>query len=168
MQFLCYSSSSTAPTTPPAPQTPFEAKKQKAEEMRTNPTPAEKRMREILNVNVTPNFPDHVFYSQSVQFGYILDFFCPTLKLAIEVDGGSHNSRQGYDWERDSHLQGWGIQVLRTSNEQILNNPDDLVNSLNKIIEEKSHQASRNISPTPRKSSYYKAPYRSRYPPRRY
>jgi hypothetical protein len=69
---------------------------------------------------------------------------------------------------RDSHLQGCGIQVLRTSNEQVFNNPEDLVNSLNKIIEEKSHQISRNISPTPRKSSYYKAPYRQRYPPRRY
>lgn len=76
------------------------------------------------------------------------------LKIAIEVDGESDNNRQVYDWERDSHLQDWGIQVLRTSNTQVFNNPEDLVNSLNKIIEEKSQQTSRNIySPQPPQNS---------------
>jgi very-short-patch-repair endonuclease len=171
---ILLSHSTTSLTLHPRPptsmsKTPYEIKTQKAEEMRNNPTPAERRMREILNINVTPNFPDHMFYSQSVQYGYILDFYCPTLKLAIEVDGESHNNRQGYDWQRDSHLQDWGIQVLRTSNTQVFNNPEDLVNSLNKIIEEKSQQTSRNIySPNSRKTPYYRAPPKNRYSPRRY
>lgn len=93
-----------------------------------------------------------------MQYGYILDFYCPTLRLAIEVDGGSHNNRQGYDWERDTHLTNHGIQVLRTTNAQVFNNPQDLVNSLNKIIQEKNEQANdygyqsaRNSSSSPRR-----------------
>lgn len=146
------------PPPPPTPQTRYQYKLQKAAEMRNNPTPAEKRMREILNASVTPSFPEYVFESQSVQYGYILDFYCPTLRLAIEVDGGSHNNRQGYDWERDTHLTNHGIQVLRTTNAQVFNNPQDLVNSLNKIIQEKNEQANdygyqsaRNSSSSPRR-----------------
>ena len=141
-------SSTVTPSPPPPPppplptQTRYQNKLQKAAEMRNNPTPAEMRMQEILNISVMPNFPEYGFESQSVQYGYILDFYCPKLRLAIEVDGGSHNNRQGYDWERDSHLQARGIQVLRTSNSQVFNNPQDLVNSLNRIIEEKSQQTS--------------------------
>ena len=96
----------TLPTSTQKVQSKFE----NADEMRNNPTPAEERMWDILNSSVTPNFPEHVFYSQFLQYGYILDFYCPTLKLAIEVDGGSHNNRQGYDWERDSHLARWAYR----------------------------------------------------------
>jgi len=149
-----------SPPPPPPTQTKYQNKLQKAAEMRDNPTHAERRMREILNASVIPNFPEYYFESQSVQYGYILDFYCPALRLAIEVDGASHNNRQGYDWEKDSHLRDRGIQVLRTSNSQVFNNPQDLINSLNRIIEEKSQQASRN--------SYSSTRYRSRYPPRRY
>ena len=129
--------------------------------MRNNPTAAERRMQEILNLSVIPNFPEYEFESQSVQYGYILDFYCPTLRLAIEVDGGSHNNRQGYDWERDTHLTNHGIQVLRTTNTQVFANPQDLVNSLNKIIQEKSEQVGRNQVT---RNSYSAM----RYSPRRY
>lgn len=49
------------PPPPPTPQTRYQYKLQKAAEMRNNPTPAEKRMREILNASVTPSFPEYVF-----------------------------------------------------------------------------------------------------------
>jgi very-short-patch-repair endonuclease len=146
------------PPPPPPPLSPTQLKELKAFEMRNNPTHAEQKMRQILNSEVTPSFPEHEFYSQSVQYGYILDFYCPTLKLGIEVDGASHNNRQGYDWERDTHLQQHGIQILRTSNEQVFNNPQDLVNSLKKIILEKSQQL---------QNSYSTTRY-DRYTPRRY
>jgi very-short-patch-repair endonuclease len=127
-------------STPPPTELSHTAKLDKADEMRDNPTPAEKRMREILNSSVTANFPEHIFYPQSLQYGYILDFYCPTLHLAIEVDGGSHNNRRGYDWERDTHLARWGIQVLRANNDEVFNNPQALANSLCKIIQEKTTQ----------------------------
>jgi very-short-patch-repair endonuclease len=125
---------------PPPPKSPYELKIEKADEMRNNPTPAEERMREILNSSVTPNFPEHTFDAQSLQYGYILDFYCPTLKLAIEVDGGSHNNKRGYDWERQTHLERHGIQVLRASNTEVFNNPQGLADSLCKIIQERTQQ----------------------------
>ena len=81
---LTYTSTSQTlpPSLPPPTTQSYEIKTQKAKEMRNNPTPAEKRMHDILNSSVVPNFPEHLFYSQSVQYGYILDFYCPTLKLA--------------------------------------------------------------------------------------
>ena len=47
------------PPEPPIapPKSPYELKLEKAEEMRNNPEPAEKRMMEILNSSVTPNYP---------------------------------------------------------------------------------------------------------------
>ena len=63
--------------------------------MRNNPTTAETKMYNILYSSVVPRFPDHKFYRQSVKFGYILDFYCPTLHLGIEVDGGVHDEQVG-------------------------------------------------------------------------
>lgn len=109
----------------------------KAYEMRYNPTPAEARMWEILTSQVIPNFPNHIFHRQSVQYGYILDFYCPTLRLAIEVDGGIHDERRRYDRNRDSNLANWGIKVLRARNEDVFNNPQVLATQLCKIIQNK-------------------------------
>jgi very-short-patch-repair endonuclease len=110
---------------------------EKAYEMRHNPTPAETRMWEILKAQVMPNFPNHIFYRQFVAYGYILDFFCPTLRLCLEIDGGIHDDQRRYDRQRDSNLARWGIKVLRTRNEVVLNNPQILATQLCKIIQDK-------------------------------
>jgi very-short-patch-repair endonuclease len=98
---------------------------QKAYEMRHNPTPAEERMWEIIKSEVMPNFPDHVFRRQYVAYGYILDFYCPTLRLGLEIDGEVHDGtyQRGYDKERDSNLARHGIRVLRARNESVFSNP---------------------------------------------
>jgi very-short-patch-repair endonuclease len=46
---------------------------------------------------------------------YILDFFCPDRRLAIELDGGQHFElqAQAYDARRTAYLRRSGIQVLR-------------------------------------------------------
>ena len=45
----------------------------------------------------------------------IVDFFCPELKLVIEIDGDSHDSENPYekDTERQRGIEGLGIQFLR-------------------------------------------------------
>ena len=110
----------------------------KAREMRNSPTPAETRMWEILTRRVIPNFPNHIFYRQSVQFGYILDFYCPTLRLGIEVDGGIHDDRKWYDWQKDTNLARRRIQVQRFSNADVFNNPQGLATQLCQIIRDKT------------------------------
>lgn len=132
----------------PLRKSPYEIKIEKANEMRDNPTPAEQRMWEILNSSVNPKFPEHAFFSQSLQYGYILDFYCPTLRLAIEVDGSSHNNKRGYDWERQAHLERKGIQIFRANNADVFSNPQGLVVSLCKIIQEKTNEQEHNRNAT--------------------
>lgn len=109
----------------------------KAYEMRHNPTPAEERMWEILKSEVMPNFPNHIFRRQWVAYGYILDFYCPTLRIGLEIDGGVHDNQRGYDEERDTNLARWGIQVFRAYNEDVFNNPQILATQLCQIIQDK-------------------------------
>jgi len=94
--------------------------------MRNNPTPAEQAMWEILTKEVIPKFPEHKFKQQQVVLGYILDFYCETLRFGIEVDGGVHEDSEQYDRHRDRILARNGVHVLRIPNEIVFNNPQRL------------------------------------------
>lgn len=64
--------------------------------------------------------------------GYILDFYCPGYRLAIEVDGEYHNTleQMEYDRIRTLFLNEHNIKVIRFLNEEIIN---DLENVLQRI-----------------------------------
>jgi very-short-patch-repair endonuclease len=51
--------------------------------------------------------------------GFIVDFYCHTARLAIEVDGNIHETQREYDTERDRAVGARGIQTLRVTNEQV-------------------------------------------------
>lgn len=55
---------------------------------------------------------------------YIVDFYCPAEKIAIELDGAGHYTPEGgaYDVERDNYIGNLGITVLRYENRDIYNN----------------------------------------------
>jgi very-short-patch-repair endonuclease len=114
------------------------AKYEKAIDMRNNPTNAEAKMYQILYSNVVPKFPQHLFYRQSVKFGYILDFYCPTLHLGIEVDGSVHDNRKQYDTQRDNILAAHGIHIFRFSNDDVLNNSLAVASDICQIVETRS------------------------------
>jgi very-short-patch-repair endonuclease len=103
------------------------AKYEKAAEMRNNPTEAEAAMWDILRDQVYQNFPNYIFYRQSVQYGYILDFYCPRLRLGVEVDGIVHDNdeRKEYDYYRDNLLARHGIEVHRYNNDEVLYRPQE-------------------------------------------
>jgi len=58
---------------------------------------------------------------QKVFYNYILDFYIPEAKIAIELDGRQHGREENReaDRERDSFLEAKGIKVLRYTNVQI-------------------------------------------------
>ena len=62
------------------------------------------------------------FYRQKIIGNYIADFYCPELKLVIEVDGGQHYSAEGRESDRmrDAYLTGAGITVVRFSDGDVL------------------------------------------------
>lgn len=50
---------------------------------------------------------------------YVVDFYCPKLKLAIELDGGSHMGKQIYDRRRTQMLNAFGLKEIRFWNDEI-------------------------------------------------
>ena len=70
---------------------------------------------------------------------YITDFYCPNLKLAVEVDGGQHYTKEGieYDNKRTEYLNSIKIEVVRYTNIDILMNIDRVLIDLAKIINSK-------------------------------
>ena len=63
---------------------------------------------------------------QKVIGRYIVDFYCASAKLVIELDGSQHYESEGTasDWERDYALNQLGITVVRYSNSDINRNFD--------------------------------------------
>ena len=90
----------------------------RAREMRKNPTIAERKLWEYLR-----NFPVK-FWRQKPINNFIVDFYCPKLKLVIEVDVDSHFTDSGlvYDEERTRILEGYGLRVIRFTNDEVLQN----------------------------------------------
>ena len=92
--------------------------KDRARELRRNMTVAEKRLWICFLRNVK-----HNVLRQKPLDNYIVDFYCPKLKLVIEVDGESHCTDEGkaYDEVRTQILEGYGLKVVRVKNEEVMN-----------------------------------------------
>jgi len=61
------------------------------------------------------------FLRQKPIDNYIADFYCPSQKLVIEIDGSQHYTEDGleYDKIRDAVLEAYGLTVLRFTNDDI-------------------------------------------------
>ena len=60
-------------------------------------------------------------YKQRIIGRFIVDFYCASAGLVIELDGSQHYEPQGiaYDEERSAFLSTLGLEVLRFSNRDI-------------------------------------------------
>lgn len=58
---------------------------------------------------------------------YIIDFYCPDVGLAVEVDGRSHDGAFACDLQRQAVLEGLGLRVLRVANDAVLEDVDGVV-----------------------------------------
>jgi very-short-patch-repair endonuclease len=69
---------------------------------------------------------------------YVIDFYCPELKLAIEIDGKIHEEaeRMIYDKERQNHIEKYGIKFIRIKNEELLYNPKTSIQKIKFEIKE--------------------------------
>ena len=102
----------------------------RAKEMRRNLTPAEGMLWEAIKS----------VYLQEIRFRsphpvgvWILDFYCPKLKLVIEVDGKSHESQSEYDAIRTATLEYHGYYVLRFKNEEIFKDLQKVLDRIKSI-----------------------------------
>ena len=87
--------------------------------MRQSSTPAEAVIWSCLR---SRKFAGYKFRRQEPIGGYIVDFYCPALKLVIEMDGEHHESpdMSDYDSVRTEKLRRSGITVVRIRNRDLL------------------------------------------------
>jgi very-short-patch-repair endonuclease len=71
--------------------------------------------------------------------GYILDFYCAKARLIIELDGPIHDSRKGYDKNKDKYFNELNYKVIRFKNSEVTGN-------LAKVIKE----IELHLSPSPK------------------
>ena len=75
------------------------AKLELARRLRREPTQAERVLWQALRGRMLGGFK---FRRQHIVAGFVVDLYCPTARLAIEVDGPVHESQQHYDEARDA------------------------------------------------------------------
>jgi very-short-patch-repair endonuclease len=99
----------------------------RAHEMRRNPTEPEKRLWRHLS---NSQLGGYKFRRQHVvsEAGAIVDFFCPSLGLAIEIDGDTYNPDD--DARRDRRLMARGFTVLRVSNLDVIQNMEGVAETI--------------------------------------
>jgi len=67
---------------------------------------------------------------------FVIDFYCPELKLAVEIDGDVHEipEQKNYDKARQKYLEAFGIKFVRIKNEEFLGNPNKAFSKIEKKI----------------------------------
>jgi very-short-patch-repair endonuclease len=114
---------------------------QRAKELRKQMTPAEVKLWNALRGNQL----DGAYFRRQHAVGtYILDFYCARSKLAIEVDGRSHLQQKVYDAERTEWLETEkGIRLIRFTNQDVLRNLDEVIESVRVALRNPREYASR-------------------------
>ena len=112
-----------------APQQIF----QYADELRKNMTEAEK----IIWERVCKNQLGVRIRRQHPIWKFIADFYCREIKLIIEIDGGIHLSseKKEYDINRDITLNDLGIEIIRFTNDQVINETSKVIEEIKRTIE---------------------------------
>ena len=87
-----------------------------ARHLRREMTPHERKLWYLF----LRNYPVKI-YKQRIIGRFIVDFYCASAKLVIELDGSQHYEPQGsaYDSARSEFLMSLGLEVLRFSNREI-------------------------------------------------
>lgn len=67
---------------------------------------------------------------------FVLDFYCPKYKLAIEIDGAQHLTKdiKDYDKMRTNYLQSKDIKVIRFLNSEIRNNKERVIKQIKEAL----------------------------------
>jgi len=100
---------------------------ERARELRKNLTPAETLLWKNLKGKKINGFD---FDRQKPIDRFIVDFYCKILKLAIEVDGQSHDFKIEYDVTRQKRLESFGIKVIRFTEKEVLHDLDNVLTEI--------------------------------------
>lgn len=98
-----------------------------ARELRKNQTKAENffwqkvRNRKFLNLKFNRQYIIKYKLLSDTDRYFIVDFYCSEYKLIVELDGPIHNYQLTQDAERQQILESYGYNIIRFTNDEILN-----------------------------------------------
>lgn len=113
--------------------------RERRRELRNNQTPAEK----VLWSKISKNQILGLRFLRQYGIGpYILDFYCPKIRLGIELDGSIHREKENkiYDQDRTKFLKNLDIEIVRFWNDEVLNNLAETIDKLRNKIEQMSNK----------------------------
>lgn len=99
--------------------------------MRNNATVAEK----ILWARLRKSQLGVKFRRQQSIGPYIVDFYCPQIRLVIELDGKQHFNNKDYDDYRTEYLNALNIKVIRYWNDEIQTSINSVINEIKNAID---------------------------------
>jgi very-short-patch-repair endonuclease len=101
--------------------------------LRNSLTPAEAALWKALQ---SSKLAGKKFRRQHSIGNYVVDFYCPECRLAVELDGDKHfNSMASeYDLWRTEFLKRYNIRVLRIENRAVLEHPDAVLETIRKHL----------------------------------
>jgi very-short-patch-repair endonuclease len=107
----------------------------RARELRKQGTPAEIKLWQSLSKRQLHGFK----FSRQIPIGpYFADIICRSAKLVVEVDGPSHDVQVEYDCARTELIEGQGYRVIRFSNMDVLQNLEDVLATIGRVLTEMS------------------------------
>jgi very-short-patch-repair endonuclease len=111
------------------------SEKLKRRQLRSNMTKAEALIWQKLRCKQIENCK---FRNQYSVERFVLDFYSPEIKLAIEIDGESHfqEGAAHYDKERQIFIESAGIKFLRFTNNQVYENLNGVLETIAQEIRE--------------------------------
>ena len=114
--------------------------------LRNNLTPAEATLWRALRGKGAGGWK---FRRQQGIGPFILDFYCPELRLCIELDGSVHDYSYEYDQRRTAYLAAQGIRVVRFRNEQVFSWLDGVVSEIIRVAKEIADGKDTDPTPNP-------------------
>ena len=96
------------------------SEQEKRRQLRNNMTYCEK----LLWMYLRKKQMGYRFLRQYSVDQYVIDFYCPELKIAVESDGDVHDlpEQKAHDEDRQENLEKFGITFVRIKNEELLGN----------------------------------------------
>ena len=111
--------------------------KNTARVLRNQSTKAEKILWQALKGKKIKGYD---FHRQKPLDNYIVDFFCPELLLALEIDGISHDTKIRADTNRQKQLEALGIRFLRFTDDDVTKNSEGVIMSIERWIEKNTQK----------------------------
>jgi very-short-patch-repair endonuclease len=114
----------------------IKSEKEKRRYLRNNQTSPEKLVWMFLRKKQI--FGERFLRQFSIQ-SYVIDFYCPVLKFAVEIDGDSHfesDEAIKHARRREKFLVSIGTKIIRFTNQEVIENLENVIDRIEqKVIE---------------------------------